>query len=270
MTKLKISSGYFKNGIPYACFGTGTRNLIIFDGLDFEHKPPSGMQLKMICNSFRGAADDFKIYIVSRKKDLLAGYTMRDMADDYAVMVKKEFGVPVDIMGISTGGVIAQHFAADHSELVHCLVLAMTGYILREEAKQLQRRVGILAQEGRWGAAYSTLITGVYPRGIRRALFQVLMGLFGMIGAPASASDGVVEIEAEEKHDFKERLSEIKVPTLVIGGEDDFFYPIRETAEGIPDVKMVLYPGFGHNALFAHQRAFFTDVLAFLNEHRKE
>ena len=148
-------------------------------------------------------------------------------------------------------------------------VLAMAGYCLREEAKQLQRRVGILAQEGRWGAAYSTLITGVYPHGIKRSVFQVLMGLFGMIGAPDSASDGVVEIEAEDSHDFKERLGEIKVPTLVIGGEDDYFYPIQETAEGIPNAMMVLYPEFGHNALFAHSRQFVTDVRIFLNEHNR-
>jgi homoserine acetyltransferase len=51
---------------------------------------------------------------------------------------------------------------------------------------------------------------------------------------PPDPSDGLVKIEAEDKHDLKERLAEIKVPTLVIGGEEDFLYPIRETAVGIP------------------------------------
>ena len=266
MTKSGTTAGYFKNGIPYACFGKGSQNLVIFNALDFDHKPPSGMQLRMMCNSFNPIAEDYKVCLVSRRKGLPIGYSMSDMADDYAVMIKDEFGGPVDIMGISTGGVIAQHFAADHPDLVHCLVLAMTGYCLKEEAKQLQRRVGILAQEGRWGAAYSNLITGVYPRGIKRSFYQVLMGLFGMIGAPDSASDGVIEIEAEDRHNFIERLGEIRVPTLVIGGEDDFFYPIRETAEGIPNAKMILYPGLGHNALFTHGRQFITDVRIFLNE----
>jgi len=74
----------------------------------------------------------------------------------------------------------------------------------------------------------------------------------------------MVELEAEDKHDFKERLAEIKVPTLVIGGEEDFFYPIRETAAGIPNAKLILYEGVGHLAMM--KRQFSEDVIAFLTE----
>jgi len=62
--------------------------------------------------------------------------------------------------------------------------------------------------------------------------------------------------EAEDKHDFKERLAEIKVPTLVIGGEEDHFYPIRETTARIPNAELILYEGFGHNAMFDNKRQF--------------
>jgi len=106
----------------------------------------------------------------------------------------------------------------------------------------------------------------VYPRGIKQYLFKVLMWLFGAMGAPADPSDGLVEIEAEDKHDFKERLAEIKVPTLVIGGSEDYFYPIRETAAGIPNAKLVLYEGFGHSVIFERNRQFSEDILAFLTE----
>jgi len=72
------------------------------------------------------------------------------------------------------------------------------------------------------------------------------------------------------KHDFKDRLAEIKVPTLVIGGEEDFFYPIRETAAGIPKTELILYEGFGHNAMFDNSHQFQEDVLAFLNKGASE
>ena len=71
-----------------------------------------------------------------------------------------------------------------------------------------------------------------------------------------------MELEAEEKHDFKEQLAKIKTPTLVIGGEKDFFYLIRETAAGIPNAQLVLYDGAGHGAIVKSR--FQDDVLAFL------
>lgn len=264
MAKLKVTTGYFQNNLPYARIGSDPRNLVIFEGLDFNHKPPSGLMLRMVSSSFKRLAKDFTVYYVSRKPGLPIGYSMRDMSDDYATMIKDELGGPVDIMGVSTGGPIAQHFAVDHPNLVRRLVLAMTGYRLSEEGKELQRRMGDLARQDKWRAAYSTLIAGVYPRGIKKYFFKLLMLLFGTFGAPADPSDGLVELEAEDKHDFKDRLAEIKVPTLVIGGEEDYFYPIRETAAGIPNARLILYDGVGHDAMM--KRQFNKDVLAFLTE----
>lgn len=87
-------------------------------------------------------------------------------------------------------------------------------------------------------------------------------------GAPADPSDVLVTLEAEDNHDFKDRLAEIKAPTLVIGGEEDYFYPIRETAAGIPNAKLILYEGLGHNAI--SDKRFGEDVLAFLAEGTAE
>lgn len=128
MAKLEVTKGYFRNGLPYTRIGSGPRNLVIFVGLSFSHKPPSGLWYRWV----RRFAKDFTVYMVGRKPRLPTGYSMRDMSEDYATMVKEEFGEPVDIMGVSTGGPIAQHFAVDHSNLIHRLVLAMTGYRLSE------------------------------------------------------------------------------------------------------------------------------------------
>ncbi len=262
MPKLKATTGYSKNGLPYTRIGSGPRNLVIFGWLDFSHKPLSGM----MSSNFKRFAEDFTVYYVSRKPGLPTGYSMRDMSEDYATMIRDELGGPVDIMGISTGGPIAQHFAVDHPDLVHRLVLAMTGYRLTERGAKLQQGLGNLAQQGKWRTAAAGLATVLYPRGVKKLLFKSLFWLLGkrIFGAPSNPSDGLVELEAEDKHDFKERLAEIKVPTLVIGGEEDYFYPIRETAEGIPNAKLILYEGLGHDAIM--KRQFNEDVLAFLTE----
>jgi pimeloyl-ACP methyl ester carboxylesterase len=73
-----------------------------------------------------------------------------------------------------------------------------------------------------------------------------------------------VEIEADDRYDLSDRLDKIRADTLVIGGEEDFFYAIRETAGRIPNARLVLYPDLGHNAMFARSRQFGEETRAFL------
>jgi pimeloyl-ACP methyl ester carboxylesterase len=212
----------------------------------------------------RIAVAGYTVYQVRRKPNLPEGYTMKDMADDYAGMIKDELGGPVDVMGLSTGGTIAQQFAADHPDLVRRLVLASTGYRLNKNGRALQRKLAELVKEGKYrtGAALmaDALATGLMHFFLKRILW--LMGR-SMFSPGGKITDGLVEIEAEDRFDFKDRLVEIKAPTLVIGGDRDFFYhPISDTAAGIPGAELVLYAGVGHGAIM--KRKFTTDVLAFL------
>lgn len=264
--KLKATTGYFESGLPYLRIGSYPRILVIFEGLSFENKPPSGLMLRMYVGTVKLIAQNYTVYSVGRKIGLPADYSMRDMSDDYATMIRNEFGGAVDIMGISTGGPIAQHFAVDHPELVRHLVLAMTGYRLTEKGRILQRLFMELGRQGKWRKVFSSMVDGIYPRGIKKYLFKLFMWLFGTFAAPEDPSDMLVTLEAEDKHDFRDRLVEIKAPTLVIGGEEDYFYPIRETAAGIPNAKLILYEGFGHTAMSDNNRQFQEDILAFLNK----
>lgn len=265
MVKLETKAGYSKNGLPYARIGSGPRNLVIFDGLDFAHKPPSGLMLRMTASMFKNFANDFAVYMVRRKPGLPADYSIQDMSNDYATMVRDEFGGPVDIMGISTGGPIAQYFAADHPDLVRHLVLASTGYRLSDYGSQQQRRLISLAEEGKWRAT-AAVMASLISSGATRLVYASMFWLLGkyFFGSPATPSDGIVELKAEDRHDFKERLVEIKAPTLVIGGEKDPLYLIRETAAGIPNARLILYEKTGHMAIRKSQ--FSKDVLAFLTE----
>jgi len=264
MGKERAITGYSSNGLPYACFGTGERSLVVFGGLEFRHEPPSGIMLRMSTGYLSGLADSYKINVVSRKPGLPKGCSLTDMSDDYALMIENDIGGTPDIIGVSTGGAIAQHFAIDHPDLVGRLVLAMTGCRLNPEARKLQMEVAELVRKGRRRAASALLGTAIMRRGIAKHLLKGFMWLMGPVMIPADPSDGIVEIEAEDRHDLCNRLDRIKADTLVIGGEEDFFYPVRETAMKIPNVRLVLYPNRGHNALFANSRQFSEEIHNFL------
>ena len=266
MTTSNASAGYFPNGLPYNRSGRGPRPLVIFQGLVFEHKPQSRLTYQM----YKFLEVDYTVYVVLRKRGMSRGYTLKDMADDYAVMIREQFGGPVDVIGVSTGGSIVQHFAADHPDLVRHLVIHSSAHTLSESAKQLQLRVGRLAEQRQWRQAYAVLIDAVLPHtGVMKALRKPMVWLGSRLmslSVPQDPTDLVVTVEAEDQHRFIDRLAQITAPTLVVAGARDPFYTValfQETAAGIPNARLVLYEGMGHPAT---GKQFGRDVLAFLRE----
>jgi pimeloyl-ACP methyl ester carboxylesterase len=261
VNKSKAGAGYFHNGLPYNQMGSGPRNLVVFQGTVFENKPFTPL-LNWVYNSFyKPLEDDFTIYSVLRKPNMPEGYTMKNMADDYATMIGEEFGEPVDVIGLSSGGSIALYFAADHPELVRKLIIHSGAYTLSESSRRIQMQVASLARQRKWMAAY---IAQLSPGNKSRVVVWIGALAAVLSGMPKDPSDLVVATEAEDKHNFKERLAQIKTTTLVIAGADDPFYSetlFRETAEGIPNARLILYKGMGHPA---HGEQFGQDVLMFL------
>jgi pimeloyl-ACP methyl ester carboxylesterase len=256
--------------LPRNQFGRGPGRLVVFQGMQFENRPLSGLPLRFLRSLYRPLEADYTIDVVTRKPSLPEGYSLRDMSNDYATMIREEFGDPVDLIGLSTGGLIAQHLAADHPELVRRLVLHSSAHRLSDEAKQLQMRVGDRVRARRWRAAYAELFAFMAARGGAVGRMAKVAGWLAsplggvLIGRAADPSDLWVTYEASNRHDFKGRLAEIEAPTLVAAGDRDPFYTpalFRETAEGIPNARLVLYEGVGHPA---SGKRFARDLLSFL------
>ncbi len=271
MAKLSHSQGYLQSGMPYDRFDGGPRSLVIFQGLVFENKPMAKFMANQITSMYGPLLDDYTVYVVGRKPGMPEGYTMKDIADDYAAMIRAEFGGPVYVMGVSTGGSIVQHFAADHPELVRRLVIHSSAYTLNDAARKGQMRCGQLARQRKWTAAFAALMGFSLPeKGFKKIVlkpfYRVLSFLAGPImGIPADPADLAITIEAEDKHDFRDRLIEIKAPTLVVAGAKDPFYSpqlFRDTAAGIPNARLVLYEGMGHPA---RGKRFKEELRAFLD-----
>lgn len=274
MTKSKIVSGFFRNGMPHNRFGEGQRTIIIFQGLLFENKELTGLPGFFMTRIYKFLQDDYSVYIVNRRPGLPKKYSIEKMADDYAEMIREEFDGPVDVIGVSTGGSIAQHFAAKYPKLVRRLILHSSAYTLSDDAKHLQKQVGSLAQQLQWRKAYAAMLRFGFPKkGIKKYITKpvVWIGSFlaALLDAPDDPSDLAITIDAEDKHNFKNRLTEIKTPTLVLGGDKDPFYSemlFRETAEKIPNAQLIVYKKMGHPA---SGKKFCQDVLSFLKEDNK-
>jgi pimeloyl-ACP methyl ester carboxylesterase len=270
------TAGYLKGGLPYNRLGDGPQYLIVFQGLVPENNPLSGITARMLLRPFKPLAEHYTVLVVGRRPGLPTGYSLQDMANDYASMVSDEFGgEPVELIGLSTGGSIAQVFAADYPELVKRMVLYSTAYKLGEECRQFQLRTAELARKGRWGAASAEGFAFMFlPRkGLAKRITRPItwpVQLLAMVARPASVSDYMITIEAEDAFDFRTRLGEIKAPSIVVGGAKDPFYSpdlFRETAEGIPSGELVLYDKAGHSP--TGRRVAYA-ILAFLRQDARE
>jgi pimeloyl-ACP methyl ester carboxylesterase len=266
-----VREGFLKGGLPRLSFGDGPP-LVVFPGLGTSNANPAGIQRWGELRLLAPLARAFTVHRVGRRVGLGPGTTMEDLANDYAAALGDEFGRPVDVLGISTGGSLALQLAADRPELVRRLVVAGAAYRLSEHGRAFQRRVAELSAAGDRRELSRMQAPDVADSPLGRRIAGGLLWLAGplFIRRRWDPSDMIATIEAEDAFDIKDRLREISAPTLVVGGGRDRFYPpelFAETARGIPNARLVLYDNRAHGGTFADRR-FGKDVVAFLLAER--
>lgn len=195
------------------------------------------------------ARHDLTVFDVGRRPDLSPGSTAEDVADDYAAVIRAEWGRPVGVMGFSTGGGYAQWLAIRHPELVERLVLAFTGHRIPDDVRRLQRQAVDYALAGRWRTAYAALGSWFFPSHARLA--GAAMWLIGphVAGRRKDLRPLRIDADSDDVFDASARIGEIRCPTLVASGGRDRAYPpdlTRELVAGIPGARHIDYPTSGH------------------------
>lgn len=264
MKRPSVISGVLPGGLPFARFGNAERRLVIFPGLADAAWEASNRAWDLPSHYGR-LAGQFTVFVISRKRGLPKGYTTLDMAADYARAFDHEIGTAA-VLGISLGGSVAQHFAAEFPQLVQRLALACTAHRISEAGRRIPEHWLSLAREQRWREFYFD-VAKVTVEQYHHTFYQFLMPLVRM--NPVNPSDFLMSLEASLTHDGTAALGRIRVPTLVIGGSEDVFFPpslLRETARLIPQASLRLINGSGHGAYELQRDAFEDAVLEFLCE----
>lgn len=268
----EIHYGIFNNGIPYARTGSGGKTLLFFLGGP-GNGIPRGFAFSFMIAGLKSFLSEYTLYAVSRKSGLKEGHTAKMMSDDYAELIRQEFGGHVDlVVGISYGGMIAQFFAADHAALCDHLVIAMATHKMTEAGTQVDVRYAQLASQGRDREAGATMAEAIYPTGIMRGVMSAIMWLMGssFMGekSPTYRQDILIEARAEETFDSVASLKRIKTPVLLLDGENDYYFQrgsAQEMAEMIPSATLKIYPGKGHDIM--SEKQFGEDILEFITGH---
>ena len=249
----------------YIRFGRGEKTLIMLPGLGDGLTTVKGTALPMAL-MYRIFARDYAVYIFSRRNHLPQGHTTRDMARDLKAAMDGLGIEKADLVGVSMGGMIAQHFAADYPERLGKLVLVVTcsrpNPILTESVQEWID----LARRGDYAALMDSNLRRMYSDAYYRKN-RWMAPLVGRLTKPKSYERFFIQAEACLTHDASERLAEIQAPTLIIGGEQDHALGAeasQEMAAAIPGAQLKMYPEWGHG-LYEEAGDFNRIVLDFLN-----
>ena len=250
--EMERRTGVSDAGMEFEVLGDGLRTLLFIPGGPGS-EVPTGLMAKMMSSQFTPyVRAGFTVWHVTRRRNMPQGYSIADMADDYAAFVAAEMGGTVDlVVGESFGGLVAQYLAANHPTLVHRVVLAVSAGAITDSGKDLDRRWASARAEGRFADAGEVFLEYVLPGADRAALRRRLGPLAGRLFANSSvpAEDLLVEAEAEAGVHARGILSGIQVPVLIVCGDQDEFFSreiVEETAELIPDSTLVWNAGMGH------------------------
>ncbi len=265
----EVVEGRLGGGLPYLSFGHGPA-LVVFPGLGTTNANPTGIQRWGELRLLSPLARSFTVHRIGRKVGLKRGTTMADLARDCAEAIGAGFAAPVDVLGISTGGSLALQLALDRPDLVRRLVVAGAAYRLSDHGRRFQRRVAQLSAAGDRRGLARMNAPDIADSRLGQRIAGGLLWLSGplFIRRTWDPSDMIATIEAEDSFDVGGRLREISVPTLVVGGGRDRFYPrnlFAATAAGIPNARLTIYEDRAHGGTFADRR-FGSDVVAFLRE----
>ncbi len=243
--------------LPYAAIGRGPP-LIVIAGLSPTTGANGDRMVRMTLAPFVRLADRYRVAMFNRRPHLPRGMTFAEIATEHADAIRSTFGGCADVLGVSTGGSIAQQLAADHPDAAHRLVLASTGCRLEGATKVLQRRVAARIRAGAPRRAMAVLAAELVPPWRGRIPVALAALAYGphVLDHPYDLDDMATTIEAEDTFDLA-KCPTIRAPTLILAGANDRFYPqglLQETAALIPGSELILLRGRGHITALSDKR----------------
>lgn len=253
-----------EGSMDYIRFGSGDRILVVLPGLGDSLRSIRGTALPAAL-LYRAFARHYTVYMFSRKQPLTMGCTTRELAADQIAAMDALGIARADLIGISMGGMISQHLAADVPERIGKLVLAVTCHqpnpILLESVNEWMA----CARRNDHTALMESNVRRIYTEAYYRRN-RWLIPIAGRLTKPKSYERFLVQAQACLNHNAAAQLPRIQSPTLVIGGERDASLggtPSREMTEIIPNAKLKMYPQGGHG-LYEEEKDFQSQILKFL------
>jgi pimeloyl-ACP methyl ester carboxylesterase len=184
-------------------------------------------------------------------------YTMDLLAADARLLLDHLDWPAAHVVGVSMGGMVAQHLALAEPDRVRSLTLIAThaGGFQARAPRALGLWRFLQANLGRRAARFEALKRLLFPDDFLSAcdpdwLQQVLLADFGR---PVPFASRLSQLAAVMRHDTRRHLTRLApLPTLVVVAERDLLVrpaATRRLSAGIPGARLHVFPEAGHGVI---------------------
>ena len=255
--------------IDYLIEGDGPETIVMVNGLADEKESWGYRTPDLVAAGHRVLTFDNRG--VGQSSMPPGPYTTKLFAEDTKALVD-ELGVTgFHLVGTSMGGMIAQEYAIAFGDDLKSLTLSSTyaapgpfcGRMFAMWA-DMAPQLGVpfvMRDVTLWAFTLRFFET-------REGELQEFEAAMASMTQPTEAY--LAQLSSIQTHDATDRLGHIKVPTLVIAGEEDILIPValsRRLQEGIAGSEWLTTAG-GHASIWEHPEPFNQAVLAFIGRHR--
>ena len=193
-------------------------------------------------------------------------YTLELLAEDVIGLLDALHIDRIHFVGLSVGGMIGQSLALNHAKRLRSLALCDTASIVPQEAQPTwQERIERTRAEGMESQVNETMERWFTPAFLKQNPPMVGLIRKQILATPVEGYLGCAE--AIRRLSYLNRLSEIKLPTLIMVGEDDPGTPVSASKaihERIHNSKLVILSSARHLCNVEQAEAFNAALLAFL------
>ncbi len=193
-------------------------------------------------------------------------YRLGELTED-AIGLLDALGLgKVSWVGLSMGGMIGQALALDHPERLERLVLCDTAAVIPKESQPIwEERILKARTEGLESLVQETLERWFTAPFLKRNPQGAGMIREQFLKTPVAGYVGCSG--AIRKLDLLHRLPEIRLPTLIMVGEEDPATPVAASEvmhQEIAGSKLVILPAAAHLSNIEQAEAFNRELLGFL------
>ena len=242
--------------------GAGGRPLLLVHGFTGAKEDFTDHLDALAERGWHAVAPDQRGHGTSSKPEDEAAYTFEAFAADVFGLLDELGWERCVVLGHSMGGMVVQTAILDRPERFEGLVLMDTSHRgLRADPELIELGVALARTEGIAAVlaaqealgADQPLGTGPHQRLVDTREGYKAFGDRKMLASSAHMYAAMLRtITAAEGVDRLPELAQIRVPTLVLVGEEDapFRKPSQRMAEAIPGAELVVLPDGGHSPQF--------------------
>ena len=212
------------------------------------------------------------------QSDKMSNYYQQDIQVDIVLNLLDELKIEkINLVGISYGGEIALLFAIKHAKKVEKLMLFNTTPYTSPWLKEIGEQWIAVGKTRDGLTYYKTTIPIIYSPTFYENHLEWMKQreayLIPIFSNPIFLDAMERLTRSAESFDVRSHLNKLKIPTLIVSGDEDYLTPVADQKclhQMIKTSEMVILPKTGHASMYEKPKLFVSLIIGFISSNQAE